>query len=116
MRLDLSFKDFKRIFLDVGWGLSLRDFPITLRCVERIVKRSINNFSCHPELAAPLVADEKEAYKGGCSQSISGSVRRQKCSTICTQKINVGLKAQLTFFFSTKKKVSKKESTMSCVI
>ncbi len=49
------------------------------------------NFPCHPELAAPLVADEKAAYKGGCSQSISGSVRRQKCSTICTQKSNVGV-------------------------
>ena len=56
----------------------------TLSCVGRIEKRSINNFSCHPELAAPLVADEKEAYKGGCSQSISGSSHRQKCATICT--------------------------------
>ena len=52
--------------------------------------------SCHPELASPLVADEKKAYKGGCSQSISGSSHRQKCADICTQKFNVGLKAQPT--------------------
>ena len=55
----------------------------TLNCVGRIWKRSIKNSPCHPELAAPLVADEKEAYKGGCSQSISGSYHRQKCVTIC---------------------------------
>ena len=68
-----------------------------MNCVGRIEKRLIKNSLCHPELAAPLVADEKAAYKGGCSQSISGSSRRQKCSTICTQKSNVGLKAQPTF-------------------
>ena len=68
----------------------------TLNCVGRIWKRSIKDSPCHPELAAPLVADEKEAYKGGCSQSISGSSHRQKCSAICTQKTNVGLKAQPT--------------------
>ena len=51
---------------------------------------------CHPELAAPFFADEKEAYKGGGSQSISGSSHRQKCSVICTQKSKVGLKAQPT--------------------
>ena len=68
----------------------------TLNCVGRIWKRSIKDFLCHPEPAAPLVADEKEAYKGGCSQSISGSGHRQKCSAICTQKSNVGLKAQPT--------------------
>ena len=68
----------------------------TLNCVGRIWKRSIKDSPCHPELAAPLVADEKEAYKGGCSQSISGSGHRQKCSAICTQKSNVGLKAQPT--------------------
>ena len=56
----------------------------TLNCVGRIEKRFIKNSPCHPEHAAPLVADEKEAYKGGCSQSISGSSRCQKCSTICT--------------------------------
>ncbi len=56
----------------------------TLSCVGRIEKRLIKNSLCHPELAAPLVADEKEAYKGGCSQSISGSSHRQKCATICT--------------------------------
>ena len=56
----------------------------TLNCVGRIWKRSIKDSSCHPELAAPLVADEKEAYKGGCSQSISGSCHRQKYATICT--------------------------------
>ena len=44
----------------------------TLNCIGRIWKRSIKDSPCHPELAAPLVADEKEAYKGGCSQSISG--------------------------------------------
>ena len=27
----------------------------------------------NPEVTAPLVADYKEAYKGGCSKSISGS-------------------------------------------
>ena len=68
----------------------------TLSCVGRIEKRLIKNSLCHPELAAPLVADEKEAYKGGCSQSISGSYRHQECSTTCTQKSNVGLKAQPT--------------------
>ena len=68
----------------------------TLNCIGRIWKRSIKDSPCHPELAAPLVADEKEAYKGGCSQSISGSSRRQKYSAICTQKTNVGLKAQPT--------------------
>ena len=52
--------------------------------------------SCHPELASPLVADEKKAYKGGGSQSISGFSHRQKCADICTQKFNVGLKAQPT--------------------
>ena len=57
--------------------------PTTLNCVGRIEKRLIKNSPCHPELAAPLVADEKEAYKGGCSQSISGSYHRQKCVTIC---------------------------------
>ena len=56
----------------------------TLSCVGRIWKRSIKDSPCHPELAAPLVADVKEAYKGGCSQSISGSCHRQKCVTICT--------------------------------
>ncbi len=56
----------------------------TLNCVGLIGKRSIINLQCHPELAAPLVADEKEAYKGGCSQSISGSSHQQKCVTICT--------------------------------
>ena len=44
---------------------------------ECIEKCSINNFPCHPELG-------------------SGSYRRQKFSTICTQKSNVGLKAQPT--------------------
>ena len=68
----------------------------TLNCIGRIWKRSIKDSPCHPELAAPLVADEKEAYKGGCSQSISGSSRRQKYSAICTQKTNVELKAQPT--------------------
>ena len=68
----------------------------TFNCVGRIEKRLIKDSPCHPELAAPLVADEKEAYKGGCSQSISGSSHRQKCSAICTQKINVGVKPQPT--------------------
>ncbi len=66
----------------------------------RIWKKSVNNFSCHPEIAASLVADENEAYKRGCSQSISGSSHRQKCSTICTQKANVGLKAQPAYGYS----------------
>ncbi len=48
------------------------------------------NSPCHPELAALLVADVKEAYKGGGSQSISGSYHLQKFSTICAQKSNVG--------------------------
>ncbi len=69
---------------NVGWALSLRNLPITLRRVGLIGKRSIKNLQCHPELAAPLVADVKEAYKGGCSQSISGSSHRQKGVTICT--------------------------------
>ena len=55
---------------------------------------------CHPELAAPFFADEKEAYKGGGSQSISGSSHRQKCSVICTQKSNVGMKAQPAYEYS----------------
>ena len=54
------------------------------RCVGLIGKRLIKIFPCHPELATPLVADVKEAYKGGGSQSISGSSHRQKCATICT--------------------------------
>ena len=41
-----------------------------------------NNY--HPELAASLAADVKEAYKGVGSQSISGACHRQKCATICT--------------------------------
>ena len=45
--------------------------------VGRIWKRSIKNFPCHPEL-------------------VSGSYHRQKFSTICAQKSNVGLKAQPT--------------------
>ena len=63
-------------------------------------KKSINSSPCHPELAAPLVTDEKEAYKGGCSQSISGSFHRQKCSTICTQKSNVGQVCLTDFDFN----------------
>ena len=49
--------------------LGLKPQP-TKSSVNRIWKRSIKNSPCHPELAAPLVADEKEAYKGGGSQSI----------------------------------------------
>ena len=49
----------------------------TFNCVGCIGKRSINNFSCHPEL-------------------VSGSSHRQKCLAICTKKTNVGLKAQPT--------------------
>ena len=56
----------------------------TLNCVGLIWKRSIKDSPCHPELAAPLVAAVKETYKGGRSQSISGSGHRQKCATICT--------------------------------
>ena len=78
---------------NVGWGLSLRDIPITRRYVGRIEKRSINNLPCHPEL-------------------VSESIHRQKCSTICTQKINVGLKAQLTFSLA-ERKSKQKESTIS---
>ncbi len=63
---------------NVGWGF----YPNKNNEIQK-------STSCHPELASPLVADEKEAYKGGCSQSISGSSRRQKCATICTQKSNV---------------------------
>ena len=87
--------------IKVGWGfLSLRHNHITRRCVGYF-KDNVGwgRMICHPELAAPLVADEKEAYKGGCSQSISGSSHRQKCSAICTQKSNVGLKAQPTLIF-----------------
>ena len=58
---------------NVGWGFH----PNKNKEIQK-------SSSCHPELAAPLVADEKEAYKGGCSQSISGSSHRQKCVTICT--------------------------------
>ena len=72
----------------------LKQTSIMRRCAGYIGK--INNSICHPELAAPLVADVKEAYKGGGSQSNSGACHRQKCSTICTQKSNVGLKAQPT--------------------
>ena len=32
-----------------------------------------DNKKCHSEFTALLVADYKEAYKGGCSKSISGS-------------------------------------------
>ncbi len=81
----------------VGWAFSPtlkycwgRNPNLHKNCDDLIGKRSINNCPCHPELAAPLVSDEKEAYKGGGSQSISGSCYRQKCSVICTQKSNVG--------------------------
>ena len=37
--------------------------------------------ACHPELAAPLVADNLEAYKGGCSKSISGSYQLDSSAT-----------------------------------
>ena len=49
----------------------------TLNCVGRIWKRSIKDSPCHPEL-------------------VLGSSRLQECLTICTQKSNVGLKAQPT--------------------
>ena len=49
----------------------------SLRCVGRIWKRSIKDSPCHLEL-------------------VSGSYHRQKFSTICAQKSNVGLKAQPT--------------------
>ncbi len=75
--------------------LGLKPQP-TKSSVNRIWKRSIKNSPCHPELAAPLVADEKEAYKGGGSQSISGSSHQQKCSANCYQKSKVGLSAQPT--------------------
>ena len=97
--------------IKVGWGLSLRDFPITCRCVEYfkdnvgwgfypnlhkncddlIGKKSINSSPCHPEIAAPLVADVKEAYKGGCSQSISGSYHLQEYTDFNINKSNVGV-------------------------
>ena len=63
----------------------------TLSCVGRIEKRLIKNSLCHPELAAPLVADEKEAYKGGCSQSISGSYHLQEYTDFNINKSNVGV-------------------------
>ena len=44
-------------------------------------------FICHPELAAPLVAECNEAYKGGCSQSISGSPKIN-LSFFVTQSLN----------------------------
>ena len=53
------------------------DFPITRHCVRGTGKRSIKNPPCYNEL-------------------ISGSSHRQKCSTISTQKSNVGLKTQPT--------------------
>ena len=74
---------------NVGCGLSLRNFSITRRCVECIGK--INNFICHPELAAPLVADVKEAYKGGGSQSISGACHLQEYTDFNINKSNVGV-------------------------
>ena len=46
---------------------------------------------CHPELAAPLVADVKEAYKGGGSQSISGSYHLQEYTDFNINKSNVGV-------------------------
>ena len=49
----------------------------TLNYVSRIGKKTINSSPCHPEL-------------------VSGSSHRQKYSAICTQKTNVGLKAQPT--------------------
>ena len=76
---------------NVGWAFSPtlkycwgRTPNLHKNCDDLIGKKSINSSPCHPEIAAPLVADVKEAYKGGCSQSISGSSHRQKCVTICT--------------------------------
>ncbi len=82
---------------NVGWAFS----PTIKLCwggnpnlqkssVGRIWKRSIKNFPCHHELAAPLVADVKEAYNGGGSQSISGSCHRQEYTDFNINKSNVG--------------------------
>ena len=74
------------IQLNVGWGFH--------------PNKKNNEFqeltNCHPEL-------------------VSGSSHQQKCSTICTQKTNVGLKAQLPFSLAERKR-KQKESTMSRVI
>ena len=82
---------------NVGWAFSPtmklcwgRNPNLHKNCDDLIGKKSINSSPCHPEIAAPLVADEKEAYKGGGSQSISGSYHQQKCSANCSQKSNVG--------------------------
>ena len=79
-----SVSDVNKYFVGVETPTYIKNFDV------RIWKKSVNSSNCHPELAAPLVADEKEAYKGGCSQSISGSSPQQKCSAIRTQKTNVG--------------------------
>ena len=63
----------------------------TMNYVGRIWKRSIKDSPSHPELAAPLVADEKAAYKGGCSQSISGSYHLQEYTDFNINKFNVGV-------------------------
>ena len=102
-KLKFSVSDKNNFKSNVGWAFSPtmkvcwgRNPNIHKNSDDLIGKKSINSSPCHAELAAPLVADEKEAYKGGCSQSNSGSSHRQKCSAICTQKFNVGLKAQPT--------------------
>ena len=86
--------------IEVGWGFNPNK--------NNEIQKTTN---CHLGIAALLVADEKEAYNGGCSQSNSGSSRRQKCPTNCAQKSNVGLKAQLTFSLAERKSKQKESNT-----
>ena len=70
------------------WG---RNPNLHKNCDDLIGKKSINSSPCHPEIAAPLVADVKEAYKGGCSQSISGSYHLQEYTDFNINESNVGV-------------------------
>ena len=73
-------RTYNELFLDnVGWGFHPNK--------NNEFQKSTNY---HPELAAPLVADEKEAYKGGCSQSISGSCHLQEYTDFNINKSNLG--------------------------
>ncbi len=73
-------RTYNELFLDnVGWGFHPNK--------NNEFQKSTNY---HPELAAPLVADEKEAYKVGCSQSISGSCHLQEYTDFNINKSNLG--------------------------
>ena len=54
----------------VGWGFVPEGLPITLRCVGRIGKRSINNILCHPELPFSLAQRKRKQKESAMSREI----------------------------------------------